>query len=64
MGKHIIDQPRESASPDIVDRYRDIDKRHAEPGSHPAAKAAHRKPATRADKRTSQFVRIERGREA
>ena len=65
MSRHPVDH-RSPPEGGRTEHYLDIERRAGGEGSHPAAKALHRRPAERAkaDPRVGEYTRIEKGREA
>lgn len=63
-GKSPLDHNSETTDDKVVDRYAEIERTHGEEGSNPAAKQAHRRPKTPSGKRTEEYVRIDKGKEA
>ena len=65
MSRHPVDHQNPSEG-DRAKAFAEIERQQGAEGSHPAAKALHRRPAERAeaDKRVEEYTRIEKGREA
>ncbi len=63
MGKHVMDRTRTQAKGSRMREFVEIDRRTAPEGTHPSAKAAHRKAEeTEQGGRAEAYVRIEKGR--
>lgn len=65
MSRHPVDHQSPSDGT-RTEQFLDIERQSGEEGSHPAAKALHRRPADRSktDPRVEEYTRIEKGREA
>lgn len=64
MTRHIADHQTADSAGRLA-RFAGIERAERPEGSHPAAKALHARPATRAgDTRLPRYVRIEKGAEA
>ncbi|SIT06402.1 hypothetical protein [Paracoccus saliphilus] len=61
MNKHISDQPRGHSH----QRLREYTRQEREAGTHPSVAALHSRPLTRGagNRKTAEYLRIERGRE-
>ena len=64
MSRHIADR-REPDQGGRLKNYVELERSMGEPGSHPASRGLHERPASRSDAmRLREFARIERGRTA
>jgi hypothetical protein len=64
MPKHVIENSRTRQKDGRAEHYTDIERKNAEEGQHPAAKAAfRRKREGGSEDRTEHYARIERGEE-
>lgn len=65
MSRHPVDHQSPSEG-GRARNYSEIERTKGEEGSHPSARALHRRPADRSesDPRVEEYTRIEKGREA